>query len=114
MSVLVKNMQMPSSCLKCPCVINLIACKACGGRFITNDGVSTDGKNINVKRPSWCPLVELPEHHGRLIDADKLMRVYEDRLEKVADRYGVDSSEAGILSGAMKLLMIELGIVEAE
>jgi len=32
----------------------------------------------------------------------------------MADRYGVYSSEAGILSGAMKLLMIELGIIEAE
>ena len=25
-------------------------------------------------RKDWCPLVELPVPHGRLIDADKLMR----------------------------------------
>ena len=23
-------------------------------------------------RPDWCPLIELPEHHGRLIDANVL------------------------------------------
>ena len=102
MSVVIKDMEMPEDCFSCPLkeegYCNLT--KAYAGQI--------------YKRNSDCPLVELPEHHGRLIDADRLMRVYEDRLEKVADRYGVDSSEAGILSGAMKLLMIELGIVEAE
>ena len=102
MSVLIKGMQTPEDCFSCPL-------KEEGFCNITNAYAG----EIN-KRNSDCPLVELPEHHGRLIDADRLMRVYEDRLEKVADRYGVDSSEAGILSGAMKLLMIELGIVEAE
>ena len=32
------------------------------------------------------------------------MDEYADRLLKVSERYGIDSSEAGILSGAMKLL----------
>ena len=40
----------------------------------------------------------------RLIDADALMEIYMDRLSLVADRYSPDSSECGILSGAMKLL----------
>ena len=40
----------------------------------------------------------------RLIDGDILMDEYVDRLVKVSERYGIDSSEAGILSGAMKLL----------
>ena len=102
MSVLIKGIQMPEDCFSCPL-------KEEGFCNITNAYAAQI-----YKRNSDCPLIELPKHHGRLIDADRLMRVYEDRLEKVADRYGVDSSEAGILSGAMKLLMIELGIVEAE
>lgn len=41
---------------------------------------------------------------NRLIDADALMKIYRDRVDKVIDRYGFHSSEHGILSGAMKLL----------
>ena len=102
MSVLIKGMQMPEDCFSCPL-------KEEGFCNITNAYAAQV-----YKRNSDCPLVELPEHHGRLIDADRLMRVYEDRLEKVIDRYDMDSSEAGILSGAMKLLMVESGIIEAE
>lgn len=29
-------------------------------------------------RPDWCPLVPLPEGHGRLIDADALDRAFTD------------------------------------
>ena len=106
MSVLIRGMQIQDNCKECRMRTDYDFCTAMPKEFCeyTND----------IRRPDWCPLVELPKHHGRLIDADRLMRVYEDRLEKVADRYGVYSSEAGILSGAMKLLMIELGIVEAE
>ena len=42
------------------------------------------------------------------------MAIYEDRFEKVVDRYGIDSSEAGILSGAIKLLMDQDVIIEVE
>lgn len=28
---------------------------------------------INISRPDWCPLINIPTPHGRLIDADKLM-----------------------------------------
>jgi hypothetical protein len=31
-----------------------------------------DDVNLIVERPDWCPLVEIPTPHGRLIDADKL------------------------------------------
>ena len=40
----------------------------------------------------------------RLINADSLAEIFADRMELIAERYGVDSSEAGILSGAYKLL----------
>ena len=59
-------------------------------------------------------LVKLPENHGNLIDADYLMEKFSDRMEKVAERYGVDSPEAGILAGAMKLLQRQFVIIEAE
>lgn len=40
----------------------------------------------------------------RLIDADVLAEIFSDRMEKIAERYGVYSSESGILSGAYTLL----------
>ena len=49
---------------------------------------------------------------GRMIDADALMELYADRLTVVAERYSPDSSECGILSGAMKLLEIQPTIEE--
>lgn len=113
MSVLIKGMHTPKNCSDCPLNYDMMSCGITGTRW-WSDTMVLLGFNCDEERLNNCPLVELPEHHGRLIDADRLMRVYEDRLEKVINRYGVDSSERGILSGAMKLLMIELGIVEAE
>ena len=43
----------------------------------------------------------------RLIDADTLLELYSDRLEKLEERYGVYSGECGVLAGAMKLLEIQ-------
>lgn len=63
MSVLIKGMEMPTSCHKCVfgkyevCQINL---------------------DISGKDPPYCPLVPVPEH-GDLIDRDK--------LEKDIERY---------------------------
>ena len=102
MSVLIKGMKMPEDCFSC-------SLKEDGFCNITNAYAG----GIN-ERNSDCPLVELPETHGRLVDADKLMAIFSDRLERVAERYGIDSSEAGILSGAMKLLESQTAIIEAE
>ena len=80
MSVLIKNMQMPKNCKECPFLYDGNACYAmnlpispflplvCNG--------STDEYKLNEfpfeeKRVDWCPLVEVPTPHGRLIDADK-------------------------------------------
>lgn len=43
----------------------------------------------------------------RLVDADALLELYADRLEKLEERYGIHSSECGVLAGAMKLLEIQ-------
>ena len=65
-------------------------------------------------RKDWCPLVEVPENHGRLIDADALMNIFADRLMKVSERYGINSAVAGAVSGAMKLLDVQPTVIEAE
>lgn len=69
MSILIKGMEMPKDCFRCPLsVLN-------GERLfceVTKDEV------VRAKRASDCPLVELPPH-GRLIDADALIVDLMDR-----------------------------------
>lgn len=43
----------------------------------------------------------------RLIDADTLIEIFCDRAVRVSSRFGSDSSELGILMGAMKLVEIQ-------
>ena len=64
MSVLIKGMGMPEDCFSCPL-------KEEGFCNITNAYAG----EIN-ERNSDCPLVELPEHHGRLIDADEMKNLW--------------------------------------
>lgn len=65
MSVLIKGMEMPKNCAECEfhqsgypdwCDLSIRA------RDIHNTEI----------RQEWCPLVEVPTPHGRLIDADEL------------------------------------------
>jgi hypothetical protein len=67
MSVIVKNMKMPQKCGKCKLyhVEHPMHCMAV-------EGHRTVGAPYGMSRPDWCPLVEIPTPHGRLIDADKL------------------------------------------
>ena len=68
MSVIVKGMKMPDSCAVCR-----FAGK--GGYHMERVVCMFTGKNEDVKnvdRLSDCPLIALPDHHGRLVDADAL------------------------------------------
>lgn len=70
------NLEMPKNCPMCPFAHY-------DDMFNTFRGCDiTRGKRWAVKndkdyaklstRPDWCPLTEVPEPHGRLIDADAL------------------------------------------
>lgn len=75
------NLEMPKNCPMCPFAHY-------DDMFNTFRGCDiTRGKRWAVKndkdyaklstRPDWCPLIEVPEPHGRLIDADKLKSYWE-------------------------------------
>lgn len=78
MSVIIPNMKMPMSCLACPLAGEMFNCLVCVGYFkdnLTGRRVyKSDLKesDADFNRPDWCPLVPLPEGHGRLGDLDKL------------------------------------------
>ncbi len=62
MSILIKGLNIPYDCLEC-----YVAqfCK--------------EYQDEENKRPYGCPIVELPEPHGRLIEADKVTK----KMEKI-------------------------------
>lgn len=70
MSVIVKGMEMPTSCYYCGLTdTSFINCQAFSRPRLLED-------DCEERRPDWCPLVELPEKHGRLIDADELKTAF--------------------------------------
>ena len=70
MSILIKGMEMPSCCEKCPVntkdAFGGIGCRVTG--YIPLRKADQDF-------PNWCPLVPVPPH-GRLIDADEMADVF--------------------------------------
>ena len=66
MSILIKGMKMPRNCFEC----HLHSAWIC---ILSNEKILSKDTGVDIeKKPNWCPLVEIPTPHGRLIDADKL------------------------------------------
>lgn len=78
MSILIKGMKMPSECEYCgfcryyPENRN-VWCNAVN-RILRLNWHEPNWTYLDVPRPDWCPLTEVPTPHGRLIDADELIR----------------------------------------
>ena len=64
MSVVIKGMQMPKNCGECPVALS--------GKYCRINKTHTTFIRLPI-RPDHCPLVELPEHHGRLIDENEII-----------------------------------------
>ncbi len=67
MSILIKGMEMPTNCYFCP------FCDYVSGRCDAVKGNPYTPESRYEKRADFCPLVPVPTH-GRLIDADALLR----------------------------------------
>lgn len=61
--LIIRGMEIPTNVDDCP--LNTFG-------FCNLAQDSTHTYCIGDSRPEWCPLVPLPEGHGRLIDADAL------------------------------------------
>lgn len=62
---------MPKNCSDCPLNYDMMSCMITGTRWWSDTMILMDF-DCQESRLYDCPLVELPEHHGRLIDADVL------------------------------------------
>lgn len=73
MSVLIKGMEMPKSCDECRIMVfedtNCVPELFCGCPIVFKAHPQGVGH-----RPDYCPLIPVPPH-GRLIDADALMKL---------------------------------------
>ena len=70
MSVIVKGMKMPKCCRECR--ITRIDLKCYCGKTVRQKEWKSE------TRPDWCPLVALPDKHGRLVDADAIVTAMND------------------------------------
>lgn len=113
MSVLIKGMKMPKDCPMCPCAHwnkndVMTGCEIVW-RYIPDS--ETDYWQSD-KRPGWCPLVEVPFPHGRLIDGDNVIKLLREQL--TGDRDTVYEYYDDGLEMAISELSIMPTIIEAE
>lgn len=108
MSILIKNMRIPTSCSEC----------AFCGYYGKGDHVcDITGKEVVYElslenRLDDCPLVELPTQHGRLIDADELAKEIQ-RLQKY--RFSIEDPEIFVSRRAvMQAISDNPTVIEAE
>ena len=72
MSILIKGMEMPKKCLWCP-LMYIGFCQ------VTKTDVNSD----LGRRADDCPIVEVPEPHGRLIDENELTVSTDNIVSKI-------------------------------
>lgn len=67
MSILIRGIEMPKRCEECR--FYGVDCDA--GCWLEKQFVI---RKFKQAKPDWCPLVEVPTPHGRLVDADELLK----------------------------------------
>ncbi len=82
MSILIKGMEKPETCSKCPfCQFDGLDLKLrC---LVTDEDIFFDAKK---KRAGNCPLVEIPPH-GDLIDRDAVRKEFAEMCEQCGEKY---------------------------
>lgn len=98
MSVIVKGMEMPENCEQCVLQSDAGFCLAMPKNFC--------GYTETDKRADFCPLVALPDKHGRLVDADELIIDLMDR--------GLEGIQTDDFAEIQQTVMEQPTIVEAE
>lgn len=105
MSVLIKNMQMPKSCKTCDLIQDYDGDMYCP---LGDCPVFGDIKYVpNHVASDICPLIELPEHHGRLIDADAV-------INKYGEWYTEEGSEEGFIGTIKDIINLVPTVIKSE
>ena len=80
MSLLIKGMKMPETCIDC----ELTYCDDDFGKSC----IFTDVPCLNLGRQNNCTLVDVPTPHGRLVDQEKVMSAFGDFYDAWIDQKG--------------------------
>lgn len=116
MSVLIKNMEMPSRCYGCPFTewSNLHQTMACL-RYNSEPCFEDHSREYFKKRADFCPLVEVPTPHGRLIDEDNVIDAIHERLQVLRTHKEFIKKHGDIdLLGVMPYIAKIPTVIEAE
>ena len=86
MSILIKGMEMPENCIKCPMQFGGM-CYVMPAEVDESRVAPTVEEALKQGKPDWCPLIEIHEH-GRLIDTSYKvdMPFYDDEYEEYSMR----------------------------
>lgn len=113
MTILIKGMEMPKSCHVCwNCDCNFI--NATGDYIeppwclVKMRPCEADIKDVS--RPSWCPLIEVPTPHGRLIDADEFF----DKIPPGDIEHDEKISRTGAIADVCTWVLSAPTVIEAE
>ena len=120
MTILIKGVEMPKNCYKCFCYEQIKAgvdhpafdyCVLENWRKSCTPLTMTAAEAMEGIA-DWCPLIEVPTPHGRLIDADD----FDSRIRAaggLADEELTDDFKDGVLS-VLTLMKTQNTVIEAE
>ena len=77
MGIYIKGMKMPENCIKCPMQFGGM-CYVMPAEVDEGRVAPTVEEAWKQGKPDWCPLIEIPESHGDLIDRDALLDMVRD------------------------------------
>lgn len=80
MSILIRGMSMPKTCIECPCHdMNEEWCGICYANYVIKGCKFGEALKIDWfgSRPIGCPLTEVPEFFSDLIERDAVLNVCE-------------------------------------
>ena len=100
MSILIKGVETPKSCAECPMgsVLYGYKCLAKNKQF---------SRYAFTSMQDWCPLIEIPDKHGRLIDADALR-------DNNCDAFEINGADGTILAMDVSIIDDAPTIIPAE
>ena len=116
MSILIKGMEMPKNCNECKFGTwsNLHQAAACK-RHDFEPCFKDYSREYMEKRADFCPLVEVPAPHGRLIDEDNVIDAIHERLQVLRTHKQFIKKHGDIdLLGVMPYIAKIPTVIEAE
>lgn len=114
MSVMIKGMEMPRGCNVCQLRDLCFDYYVCRAKKL-DDGRYLDVDDVVGRRHRCCPLVDIPTPHGRLIDADNLVKVLQNTLDNYPDNYNDEKTvEKLIVTVCKRYIENTPTVIEAE